>query len=251
MLNLRSATRKILENVEETTGKSIQLMQEDDLPVLATLVTARNGASFHILRYKATNEPIDYLIAYQAGFLLRLFENPPDKRFDFAPDLKAWEKAKALIIANGNPKVDSAMLEAFSAHIAQWALMSLRSVPVGMRVDQWIRRNYPDLHDQQDASIALQQQQNVASLAMNLGGMTVPSTLIGTYAAYAMFTDDLTGQNTYAIPYIASGLGKVGRDLMDHWRKIPESAEHDCDLIDSWAHLLGVKSWYTWSPYQP
>lgn len=251
MLNLRAVTRKILENVEKTTGKSVHLMREDDLPVLATHITARNGASFHILRYKATNDPIDYLIAYQAGFLLRLFENRPDKRFDFTPSLKAGEKAKALIIANGKPKVDSVMLEAFSTHIVQWALMTVRSVPVGMRVDQWIRRNYPDLHDQQDASIALQQQQNVASLAMNLGGMTVPSNLLGTYAAYAMFTDDLTGQNTYSIPYAASGLGTVGCDLMDHFRKTPESAEHDCDLIDGWADLLGVKSWYTWSPYQP
>jgi hypothetical protein len=251
MLNLRSVTRKILKNVEESTGKSVQLMQDDNLSVLATLKTARNGASFHILRYKATDEPIDYLIAYQAGFLLRLFENPPEGRFDFVPEEIAAEKAKALLSSNGASETDASMLEAFSAHIAQWGLMSLRSVPVGMRVDQWIRRSYPDLHDQQDASIALQQQQNVAALSMNVGGMSVPASLIGTYAAYAKFADDLTGQNTYSIPYSASGLGIAGENLMKLWRKTPEKSNHDCELIDGWAELIGIKDWYTWQPYQP
>ncbi len=70
MLNLRSATRQILQSVEDKTGKSVQLMQDDNLSVLATLQMARHGAGFHILRYKPTNDPLDYLITFQAGYVL-------------------------------------------------------------------------------------------------------------------------------------------------------------------------------------
>ena len=41
------------------------------------------GAAYHVLRFKPTNEPIDYFVCYQAGFLLRLFANSPTQRFDF------------------------------------------------------------------------------------------------------------------------------------------------------------------------
>ena len=85
MKHLRAVTKDILERVETQTGKSIQFMRDEKLPLLATLQMARNGAEFHVLRYKPTDEPLDYFIAFQAGFVLRLFENEPNKRFDFAP----------------------------------------------------------------------------------------------------------------------------------------------------------------------
>ncbi len=43
----------------------------------ATLRMARNGAPAHVLQYRPSNDPIDYWVAYQAGFALRLFELPP------------------------------------------------------------------------------------------------------------------------------------------------------------------------------
>jgi hypothetical protein len=73
-------------------------MRDDELPVLTTMQTARGGAAFHVIRYRTSNDPLDYLIAYQAGFLLRLFQNPPERRFDFVPD-PAAHKAESLIAA--------------------------------------------------------------------------------------------------------------------------------------------------------
>jgi len=251
MLNLRSVTRQILQSVEDKTGKSVQLMQDDNLAVLATLQMARHGAGFHILRYKPTNDPLDYLIAHQAGFVLRLYDTPADLRFDLT-SLADETHAKALaLLIQHHPQADAALAGQFAHHLVQWTLMMLRSVPIGMRVDHWIRRTYPDLHDQQDASIALQQQQHVAALSMNLQGMTVPDALFGPYAAYALFGDDLTGQNTYSIPFGASGLLTAGHGLMDIWRQTPESPEHDTALVDAWAQSMGIRDWYTWQPFEP
>ena len=72
MQHLRAATQDILKRIETLSGKSVQLMRDDSLSVLATLQMARHGAAFHVLRYKPTDEPLDYLVAYQAGTSLTL-----------------------------------------------------------------------------------------------------------------------------------------------------------------------------------
>ena len=236
--------------VEEKTGKSVQLMQDENLPVLATLQMARHGAGFHILRYKPTNEPLDYLITFQAGYALRLYDTPPEQRFDLTSTNEAVEKAK-ILLKNNHPTADNTLIEEFALQLSNWALMSLRSIPVGMRIDHWIRRTYPDLHTLQDASLALQQQQNVSLLSMNLQGITVTNQLLVGLAAYALFVDDMTGQNTYAIPYGASGLIEQGRGLMKVWRNTTDHPELDCFLIDAWALSMGIRDWYTWQRFQP
>ena len=250
MLNLLSVTQKILKSIEEKTGKSVQLMQDDSLPILATIQIARHGVGFHILRYKPTNDPLDYLIAYQAGFLLRLYENEPHKRFDFGPVEDRDKKIKRLLFAQ-RAKADDELVNRFAEHLTKWSLMNLRSFPIGMRVDQWIRRSFPQLHKQQEQSIAMQQQQNTSSLSMNLQDLTVPDVLLAPNAAYAIFCDDLTGQNTYSIPYQASGLLESGKTLMSILRKTPESPESDCALVDAWAEFIGLRDLYAWQPFTP
>ena len=72
MQHLQSVTKGILRRVEEVTGKSIQFMRDDNLAVLSALQMARHGAEFHVLRYRPSNDPIDYFVAFQQW--PRLFE---------------------------------------------------------------------------------------------------------------------------------------------------------------------------------
>ena len=99
MQHLQSVTKGILSRVEEITGKSIQFMRDDNLAVLSTLQMARHGAEFHVLRYRPSNDPIDYFVAFQAGFALRLFECDPSSRFDFLPDSDAGRRVDVLLKA--------------------------------------------------------------------------------------------------------------------------------------------------------
>ncbi|QBK04510.1 hypothetical protein DW355_06665 [Hylemonella gracilis] len=252
MKNLRAVTKGILNRVEELSGKSIQFVRDENLPLLATLQIARNGAEFHVLRYQPSNDPLDYLIAYQAGFLLRMLENPPTHRFDFAPSPEAGKWVEPLVAA-GQPldAPDRQMLPEFSKIVAQWALMNLRSFPVGMRIDQWIASECQELLELQASSISLQQQQNVDLLAFRKGKLTIPTTLMGSIAAYALFADRLTGQGTYAIPYGAAGVLSYGEQLLKLWETVPSGAQHDCELVDQWAEAQGLSGWYTWIPYRP
>lgn len=252
MKNLGKTAQGILERVEEKTGKSIQFLRDDKLSVLSTLQMARNGAEFHILRYKPSDEPLDYFVAFQAGFVLRLFDNEPDMRFDFSPNPQASKQIGVLASAGQSlSPQDLKAVPEFSKAVAQWALMNLRSLPIGMRIDRWIATQYPELKDLQKTGIAVQQQQNMDVLAYRMGKLTVPTTLLGPNAAYALFADRLLGSESFRIPYEAMGLLAHGKELMHIWDETSPDATHDCQLVDRWANACGMTDWYDWLLYSP
>lgn len=252
MKHLRTVTKHILKRVEERTGKSIQFMRDEKLPLLATLQISRNGADFHVLRYRPSNEALDYFVAFQAGFVLRLFETEPLKRFDFSPEPDVAKEIEPLLKAGQSlSKLDIDALPEFGTRVAQWALMNLRSLPIGMRIDQWIATEYPELKELQASGTAVQQQQSMDVMAFKVGKLTVPTTLLGTLAAYALFADRLAGSETYAIPFAATGLLEHGRELLRIWDELPHDAAYDCELVDQWAKGSGLTDWYKWIPYKP
>jgi hypothetical protein len=252
MKNLSKIAKGILERVEDETGKSIQFLRDDKLSILSTLQIARNGAEFHILRYKPSNEPLDYFVAFQAGFVLRLFENEPSKRFDFSPAPDAFKHIETLVSTSHALKAqDLKVLPEFTKIVAHWALLNLRSLPIGMRIDRWISTEYPELKELQKVGIAVQQQQNMEVLAYKLGKLTVPTTLLGANAAYALFADRLIGSESYGVPYEAMGLISHGRELLRIWDETPTDATSDCELVNRWAGASGMTGWYDWIPYCP
>ena len=252
MLKLKSCTLKILQRVEELSGKSVQFMRDENLQVLSTLQMARNGAEFHILRYQPSDAPLDYLVAYQAGFALRIFENPEEQRFDFNRTEGATSAVTRLL--TGGQALSANDLEGvpqFAERIAHWALMNLRSLPVGMRIDQWLATEYPELKDQQLVSHRLQQQQNMSALTLRHGKLTVPVVLLSTVAAYAIFSDRLAGVTRYAIPFEAAGILEDGRNLLELLDKVPQESINDRVLVELWANTCGMSNWYEWTIYQP
>src|SRR5947209_639095 len=84
MVPLRPETRQLIERLERLSDRQVQMMRLDDLPLLASLQTGRHGASFHVLQYKPSSDPLDYVVAHQVGFVLRMFELPAEQRMDFA-----------------------------------------------------------------------------------------------------------------------------------------------------------------------
>jgi hypothetical protein len=252
MIRLQSSTKSILKRVEDLSGRSIQFMRDESLQLLSTLQIARNGAEFHVLRYQPSDKPLDYLVAYQAGFALRMFENPPEKRFDFVSTDAAVTGSSELIKAGQVlSEQDMADLPKFAEFVAHWALMNLRSLPIGMRIDQWIATDYPELKDLQLENHHVQQQMNIRALTYRQGKLTLPVTLMGTLAAFALFTDKLAGQVRYAIPFSAAGVIDDGKRLLELLDSVPKDSTHDLELVEKWAEDSGMSQWFKWNPYQP
>ena len=251
-MRLLAQATAILDRIETLSGRPVRFMEERDLPLLSTMQVARDGASFHVLRYRPSNEPLDYRVAYQAAYTLRLFQCPEDERFDFMPLVEARAAARELV-AGGMPLTDQeqSALAPFSAAVADWALLQLRSLPVGMRIDRWIRDTMPVLRSQQEEAIAEVQQQNLEATTKAVGRLTVPRHLAATNAAHALFADRLLGKEWFAIPYRAMGLTDDGQRLLSLLGEVPPDPRHDRELIDRWADALGVRGWYRWTPYRP
>lgn len=251
MKNLRPETMEILKRVETLGGCPVDFKPDSSLTLRATLQMARNGARSHVLRYRPTNDPIDYWVAYQAGYALRLFDLPPNERFDFAGTGEGTEQVETLL-KTGQPltDADNAVLPEFAEMTVHWALMNLRSYAIGMRIDQWIANEYPSLRELQAAGVDALQQENLQLLSKRLGSLTVPVPLLAPVAAYALFADRLLGKSFYSIPYRAAGVVESGKELLRISDTIAPDRGHDRELVDAWAASIGMTGWYRWIPYK-
>ena len=252
MKNLRPETMGILQRVEALSGRPVDFRPDSSLSLKASLRMARNGAPAHVLQYRPSNDPIDYWVAYQAGFALRLFELPPAERFDFAGTGQGTEQVEALL-KTGQPltAIDTADVPKFAQLTLHWALMNLRSFAIGMRIDQWIADEYPALKDTQAAGVDSLQQENLQLLSKRVGNLSVPVPLLAPVAAYALFADRLLGKGVYAIPYRAAGVLEPGKELLCISDSIGSEPNHDRALVDAWAASIGMSGWYAWTPYKP
>ena len=96
MKNLGPDALGMLQTIETLSGRPVEFKPDSSLSLRATLQLARNGAPAHVLRYRPSNDPLDYWVAYQAGYLLRLLELPPPERFDFSGTGVAGDRVRLL-----------------------------------------------------------------------------------------------------------------------------------------------------------
>lgn len=251
MKNLRPETMRILERVEALSGRPVRFKPDSSQTLRATLRMARDGAPAHLLQYRPSNAPLDYWAAVQAGYALRLFELPPEQRFDFAGTGHGLDQVRAML-ETGAPleDTDKDMLPKFAELVLHWALMNLRSFAVGMRIDQWLHEEYPSLAKLQAEGIESLQQENLLLLSKRMGNLTIPVPLLGMLAATAQFADRLLSKGSYAIPFRATGSNSQGSELLELFDKIPADPSHDRELVDAWAASLGMTEWYAWVPYK-
>jgi hypothetical protein len=131
-------------------------------------------------------------------------------------------------------------------------MTQLRSMPIGMRIDQWIHETYPGIRAAQASSLNEQQVANVKVLEQQVQ-LATPTTIytanVAMNAAYALMCDELFGEGGYSMPYRSRGFFRRGEHLLQLWRETPDDSSHDRALVDAWAKALGLARWYRWVPY--
>lgn len=219
--------------------------------VLAKLDLARSGAPLHrIAIHPSVIQEPDYLIVFQAGFLLRRFAVPPARRRDFSERPKAEETVRRWMKENPNARdLAGSMTPRLIRFLCSGLLSQLRSMPVGLRVDDWIRRDYPELGPLQRDALERQWNDNAAGLRPEVQRVMPGEALrasLGMNAAFALYWARTFDLPQLVIPYRAGGYEKLGIALLDAWDRTPSGPESDDDLVDAWAHLLGMSDWYQW-----
>jgi hypothetical protein len=156
------------------------------------------------------------------------------------------------LLKTGQPikEADQVFLSEFAELTSHWALISLRSYAIGLRIDQWIFDEYPSLRALQAEGIDAMQQENLQLLSKRLGNLSIPVPLLAPAAAYALFADRLLKIGSYAIPYRAAGVLDLGKELLAISDAISTNRSHDCELVDAWADAIGMTGWYQWLPYK-
>jgi hypothetical protein len=237
--------QNLIGTVERLSSRPVVVTEDPALKVMATISTARGGAPAHFLRYRPGTMAVDYLIAYQLGFLLRLFSCPIGERWEVMATPAEQEKG---IVAMGMGDLPREL----AGHLVDSIVTQMRTYSVGARVDAWIWKNLPDLRDEQEHSIRSQLDENVRALAPEIRGQ-FPKPLVDANttmnAAFASAWGDLLGDPRFALPYRALGYADRAGKLLAILREVPAEPTSDRILIERWAETFGLVGAFHFEPH--
>lgn len=238
-------TQQIIAEVERLSERPVHVEEDSTLKVLANVTMARGAAPAHFVRYQPGNPGADYLVAFQLGFVVRLFSCPLEARFDVSSTLEEQNAATlGLGMTDLPPELESFLRNS--------VITQLLTCAVGMRVDRWIRKTFPGLHAAQVLVAKQQLRQNETALNPDLRSrFPKPLVTVNTAmnAAFAAFWATELDEPRLTIPYSVLGADTVGRKLLDQLHEVTDEPARDRDLIDSWAQLLGLTGYYHFKPH--
>jgi hypothetical protein len=256
-MSLRDVTRAIIAQVERASGYPVLVIEDRSLRTLAAVRVARGNAPAHTITYNpsVTTQP-DYLIAFQCGFILRHFAVPPPRRCDFAPAGHGREIVHRLLGAADGPArklhLQPQVVETLGDQLFDGLMVQLRSIPVGLRVDAWILREYEELAPLQRSAVLRQLQDSQATLAPDVRKIAptkVYKASVTMNAAFALFWSRTWDDPALSVPYKAAGYDKPGARLLSIFDEISDEPAADRQLVDAWAGDLSLSNWYEWVPY--
>lgn len=241
---LNPATQQLIRKVEELSGKPVHVKEELNLEVMATVRPARGIAPAHFLSYRPGTKAVDYLVAHQLGFLVRLYSCPQEERLEVvALPHEQQVGIEAMGLADFRPEVARGMISSIT--------QQLRAYPVGIRVDEWIWHQLPELREQQEHSVRSQLAENLRTLAPEIR-QKFPKPLVDANsvmnAAYAEFWGGMLGDKRFAIPFKALGYGTKADKLLAVLREVSDEPTADRTVIERWAELIGLKGSFHFSP---
>lgn len=194
----------------------------------------------------ARTRAVDYLVAYQLGFLVRLFSCPADERYEVMASPAEQEVGmKAMGLGDLPPD--------FARSMVDQIVIQLRTYSVGFRVDRWIRDHCPGLREQQEHSIRSQLAENAQALAPEIRrrfpkGLLDANTAMN--AAFAMAWGEILGDARHAVAFKALGYAGKATELLALIRNIPDTPSADRSLIEGWAKALGLDGSFHFQPHR-
>jgi hypothetical protein len=156
------SANQALADLEQATGKPVQIVEEPQMGVLATIRCAGATEGSHVLRIKGgENRAADYLIAFECRMALRdgsgqraVLRDIPAVRAEVISDCEQLHR-----------QLPQAKARELGSFIYDGLLLQLRSMGPGMLVDRWIRQHCPDLQEAQEQAISSEITNNLASAA--------------------------------------------------------------------------------------
>jgi hypothetical protein len=248
--NFLPETETLLKRLTEQSGYPVSLVDEPSLKIPATVSIGTTDRPIHIIRFHPDARFLDYLIAVQTSYALRLFSMPPEGRFQLSAKTGSREQIVAEV-GRLNPRFDAGMARTLGEQLFDGLMLQARSCPTGIVVDLCLYRDCPGLRAQQRDSLTAQCQQNVNCLSGKYDH-DFPKLIVhgnrAMNAAHAFFAADLLQLPHLAVPYRAVGLEKTALALLGEVTSKPLDSIDDRELITAWGAQLGIEDWFAWLP---
>lgn len=258
-MKLRDVTRKFIARLEEKSGYIVTVREDPTLPVLATILIARGTLPAHVLTYKPgfKGESPDFMICWQCAITTRMFECPPDQRFQIMNSPEGNRALDNILNApNGIANklhLGKAEIESFKSQLMGGILTHLRSVPIGLRVSDNLTVEFPELLEYESQHVEKELEIGKQSLAPSVKQSIPPEIYNASQAitaAYALYWAERLESPEIARPFDMDNFSGHGQQLLSIFNTVPDDVTNDNELIDRWADYLGIRNWYTWMPYQ-
>ena len=252
---MNASVESATQAVEHASGIPVIVQADTSMKLISKVVVARNSAPAHLVLFNPKyGEATDYHIVFQCGFVLRIYQTPPELRFNVVSTDAGRREVAQLVtdhLRRGKMTFPEQAVNELSQQLYDGLCLQLRSIPVGMRVDRWIRDTYPALAEQQQASALRQLAENQGTLSPQVKAIApdrVYNASIGMTAALAAFWGKIFEDTTQTIPYKVGGHLAVGERLLGLLEGCPPEPASDRDLIQGWGTELGVQGWYALAP---
>jgi hypothetical protein len=180
---------------------------------------------------------------------------PAPERFDLAVSYRGNREAEKLALEHlrqdKSLSLDREARKQLAGQLYEGLIRQLRSMPIGMRVDDWLRRDYPDLADEQRSVASRQLNENTKALQGEIRRLAPAKILTanaGMNAALAGYWSRAWGDPLLLSAYRATGFLEMGEALLRLWDEIPADPANDKRLIEAWANRLDLGGWYDFVP---
>lgn len=253
-MELRDATRKLMAETEQATGCQVAVTVDSTLTTMSGLLMATADRPGHLVRiHPRGSAAVDYYIAYYCGMIQRFFENPPEERFLFGVgDKGRYQFRKMLERMPTYRRLGEAAIFAMSEELLNGLMTHLRSIPLGLRLDNWIFSEHSEFVEMQRTAIQSQLQENNRSSSDKFRSVCPPQVFDATMAinaAFAQFWAEKWNQPELTLPYKVGGYAAAGGKLLKLFQDVPDSGRSDRALIDAWGTELNLTNAYVWVPY--
>jgi hypothetical protein len=249
-LDPNTTKMEFLKRVEDASGKPVIVTSDPKFSGHAVIRVAKADQPAHVLLYKSQHESVlPYLVAYQCSLALRVIQAAPETQFDLVnkPDMESEVLSLMENHAKDNPSIPKHVVSQLANQFGHGLGWQLRSIPIAMRLDQGIHEEHPELRELQQKSIESQLQENmhaVSPQAKEIAPEKIVRPNASMNAAFAKFWAEIMKSPIIFAPYVAAGYSAVASELLSLNAAVPESSDHDRELVDAWAKLLGLDRWF-------
>lgn len=159
-MNQFDACKIIEEKLAAASGKSVLTQRDPKCSGHASINIASDDDPAHVPRYKPELESeLPYLSAFQCGLALRSIQTKTVRRFDLASTPTMGQEVKTLIedhLRKTGSAVPMSMVPQLFQQLGHGLGLQFRSMPIAIRVDERLYRDYPVLAELQRKSIERQ-----------------------------------------------------------------------------------------------